>query len=41
MSEKLLKSQFNDLEEPDNAIYVDISQPIEVIVDQVRQTLGI
>ncbi|MTJ54161.1 gluconokinase [Anabaena sp. UHCC 0253] len=41
MSEKLLKSQFNDLEEPDNAIYVDISQPIGVIVDQIRQTLGI
>jgi gluconokinase len=41
MSEKLLKSQFNDLEEPDNAIYVDISQPMGVIVDQIRQTLGI
>ncbi|QLE55366.1 gluconokinase [Nostoc sp. TCL26-01] len=32
MSEKLLKSQFDTLEEPDNAILVDISQPPEQII---------
>ncbi|AFZ56421.1 gluconokinase [Anabaena cylindrica FACHB-243] len=41
MNEKLLKSQFDDLEEPDNAIYVDISQPNEVSVNKIRKALGI
>ncbi len=41
MTEKLLKSQFNALEEPDNAICVDISQPLEVIVQTIRTDLGI
>ncbi|MEA5552024.1 gluconokinase [Anabaena cylindrica UHCC 0172] len=41
MSKKLLKSQFDDLEEPDNAIYVDICQPNEVSVDKIRKALGI
>jgi gluconokinase len=41
MAEKLLKSQFNDLEEPDNAIYIDVSLPAEVSVAQIRRVLGI
>ncbi|AFY32913.1 gluconokinase [Calothrix sp. PCC 7507] len=41
MTEKLLKSQFNALEEPNNAIFVDISQPLEVIVQTIRTALGI
>ncbi len=41
MMEKLLKSQFDTLEEPDNAICVDISQPPEVIVKTLKTTLGI
>ncbi len=41
MTEKLLKSQFDTLEEPDNAICVDISQPPEVIVKTIKTTLGI
>ncbi|MFM2060684.1 MAG: hypothetical protein RLZZ507_354 [Cyanobacteriota bacterium] len=41
MSEKLLKSQFNDLEEPDNAIYIDVSLSAEVSVAQIRRVLGV
>ncbi|WP_017651834.1 gluconokinase [Fortiea contorta] len=41
MTEKLLNSQFNALEEPDNAIGVDISQPPEMIVQTIRAALGI
>lgn len=36
MSEKLLKSQFDILEEPDNAILVDISQPLEQIINCLK-----
>ena len=39
MSEKLLKSQFEILEEPLEAIKVDISQPLEVIVQKILEKL--
>ena len=35
MSEKLLESQFDILEEPSDAIIVDISQPLEVVVQNI------
>lgn len=41
MSEKLLKSQFDALEEPCGAITVDVSDPAEVIVQKIRVSLGI
>ncbi len=41
MPEKLLKSQFDDLEEPNNAIYVDVSQPSNMILRTIRLSLGI
>jgi gluconokinase len=41
MTEKLLQSQFDILEEPDNAICVDISQPQEVILQKICTGLGI
>lgn len=37
----LLQSQFDTLEEPTDAITVDISEPPEVIVQQIRASLGI
>jgi len=40
MTEKLLKSQFHDLEEPDNCICVDVSQAPEVIVEKIKKALG-
>ena len=41
MTEKLLKSQFNDLEEPDNCICVDVSESPRVIVKKIRTGLEI
>ncbi|WP_373527808.1 gluconokinase [Nostoc sp.] len=41
MSEKLLKSQFDALEEPDNATSIDISEPPQVIVQNIKTALGI
>ncbi|MDJ0736918.1 MAG: gluconokinase [Nostocaceae cyanobacterium] len=41
MPEKLLKSQFDALEEPNNAISVDVSQPKDVILQTIRESLGI
>ncbi len=41
MSEKLLKSQFDTLEEPLDAICIDIAQPSQVIVQNIRSALGI
>jgi len=41
MSEKLLNSQFDALEEPVNAISVDVSEPPQVIVQNIRTALGI
>ncbi|MBD2566402.1 gluconokinase [Anabaena lutea] len=41
MTEKLLKSQFYDLEEPNNCICVDVSESPEVIVEKIRKALGI
>jgi gluconokinase len=38
---KLLQSQFDALEEPDNAICIDVSDPPEVIVARIREALGI
>ncbi|MBE9213475.1 gluconokinase [Plectonema cf. radiosum LEGE 06105] len=39
MSEKLLKSQFDILEEPTDVIVVDISEPLEAIVQEIRENL--
>ncbi|MBD6616070.1 gluconokinase [Komarekiella sp. 'clone 1'] len=36
MSEKLLKSQFDALEEPPDSIYVDVSDSPEIIVDYLK-----
>lgn len=41
MTEKLLQSQFDILEEPNDAIVVDISQPIAEIINHVRENLNI
>ena len=41
MPPELLQSQFKTLEEPTNAITVDISDPPEVIVQHIRASLGI
>jgi len=41
MSEKLLESQFNTLEEPLDSICMDIAQPPQVIVQNMRTALGI
>lgn len=41
MSEKLLKSQFDTLEEPSEAISIDISQSQAQIVQNIRTALGI
>ncbi len=41
MSPELLHSQFEDLEEPDDAIVVDAALPIDRIVDAVTRALGI
>ena len=37
----LLDSQFEALEEPSDAPTVDIQQPPEAIIQQIRQALGI
>lgn len=41
MGEKLLNTQFDILEEPINAIYVDIVNPPEVIIEQIKIALDI
>ena len=41
MTEKLLKSQFHDLEEPDNCICVDVFEPPEVILKKIITALAI
>ena len=41
MNPKLLASQFNTLEEPTNALYVDISQRPDEIVALIRQELDL
>jgi gluconokinase len=41
MNKDLLGSQFNTLEEPRDAIVVDIAPPPEVIVEQIRRRLGV
>ncbi|MEA5627649.1 gluconokinase [Nostoc sp. UHCC 0251] len=41
MSEKLLNSQFYTLEEPLGTISMDVSQPPQVIVQNIRTALGI
>lgn len=40
-SEKILAGQFADLEEPDEAITVEIDQPAEAIVADIRRRLGL
>jgi len=39
MSQNLLQSQFDTLEEPEDAICVDISQPMDAIVQQIYRLL--
>ncbi|NWF59854.1 MAG: gluconokinase [Fischerella sp.] len=41
MPEKLLQSQLDALEEPADAVYVDISQPPQEIVQEIRESLQI
>jgi gluconokinase len=41
MSEKLLSSQFSTLEEPLDAISMDIAQPSQIIVQNIRTALEI
>ncbi|MBW4611998.1 MAG: gluconokinase [Desmonostoc vinosum HA7617-LM4] len=41
MTEKLLNSQFDVLEEPSDAIFVDVSAVPDVIVENLRKALGI
>ncbi|KAB8335057.1 gluconokinase [Scytonema tolypothrichoides VB-61278] len=41
MGEKLLKSQFDTLEEPSGAVTVDVSEPPEVVVQEIRASLSI
>jgi gluconokinase len=41
MTEKLLQSQFDALQVPDNAICVDVCEAPEVIVQLLREALGI
>jgi gluconokinase len=40
-SEKILAGQFADLEEPDGAITVEIDQPAEGIVGEIKRRLGL
>jgi gluconokinase len=40
-TEKILASQFVALEEPDDAVTVDIDQPAEQIVAEIRRRLGL
>ncbi len=40
MAIDLLKSQFDTLEEPKNALTLDANQPASVIVEQIRVSLG-
>ncbi|YAF96929.1 MAG: gluconokinase [Nodularia sp. CChRGM 3473] len=41
MSEKLLNSQLDTLEEPDDAICVDVSEPPQLIVQNIKTALEI
>ncbi|MBD2537707.1 gluconokinase [Coleofasciculus sp. FACHB-SPT36] len=41
MTKTLLQSQFDTLEEPQNALWVDVSEPLDVIVQQIRKRLEI
>jgi gluconokinase len=40
-SEKILAGQFADLQEPDDALTVEIDQPVEEIVAEIRRGLGV
>jgi gluconokinase len=40
-SEKILAGQFADLQEPDDALTVEIDQPVEDIVAEIRRGLGL
>jgi gluconokinase len=40
-TENILAAQFADLEEPDNAVVVDIAAEPESIVQQIREKLGV
>jgi gluconate kinase len=39
MPHKLLQSQFSDLEEPTEAIAVQVDQPLETIIEQILNAL--
>lgn len=40
-SDSILAGQFADLEEPDDAVIVEIDQPVEAIVAEIQQKLGL
>ena len=41
MTAQLLESQFNTLEEPLNALVIDVAQPTQVNIERIRSTLKI
>lgn len=41
MKADLLQSQFDDLEEPEAAVWIDIDQAPDAIVAQIRTTLNL
>jgi gluconokinase len=41
MSDQLLKSQFETLEEPTDALQIDINQPIKVILEEIRSAISL
>jgi gluconokinase len=41
MGENMLASQFETLEEPENAVIVDAANPPGVIVDEIMRTIGL
>jgi gluconokinase len=41
MNPHLLRSQFDTLEQPKDAVTIDVGQPVEQVVKQIRATLGV
>jgi gluconokinase len=41
MNPSLLSSQFEALEEPGDALTVDVDKPVSAIVDQIRTAIGL
>jgi gluconokinase len=41
MNEKLLSSQFETLEEPSDAVFINVIEPPQIIVQSIRTVLGV